>query len=131
MPVYTYICKRCAKASDLVCSIRQRRPKRRRCVCGGTSTRHFTVPQVSFFKPYVTSNITGEPIEISSAGQEDEVCNRHGLARLLDSEVIDHKADKAKRKKLAAAKAEPMEETVKRVTNELKYGDRPAVGATA
>lgn len=132
MPVYTYVCKKCDEAKDLVCSLSQKRPKRRRCHCGGTSTRVYKLPQISTFKTYVTAHITGNKVEIRSARQEDELCAQHDVARLLDSQVLkDRPAEKAKRKKRALATLEPFQETYRQVENELKYNKIPKPERTA
>lgn len=120
MPVYTYICRNCEYAEDVVFSV-DRRVNALRCrQCRtGKMTREFQPPQVSVFRPYVTRNITGEPMEIRSSKHETDVLNRHGLYRPLDSEPSVKPNAKAKRKREAEKNEVPLKEDLERTAHEM------------
>lgn len=96
MPTYTYYCKKCNHEEDHIFPMRGTPDRLVHIGCGETMRRIFKAPQVHVRQPYVTSNITGEPVEIRSARQEEDLCNRHGVARIMDGEssVVKKKPNK-------------------------------------
>ena len=99
MPLYTYECKKCSDQRDVVLHMTEEHPDMLPCQikgCDGMSTRIYKVHQVSVFTPYTTTHITGKPLHISSPGQEAEVCRKHGVTRLLDTDrapAVDNDAE--------------------------------------
>ena len=91
MPTYCFICEKCNKTESLwkwvmekpeapeCCSVPMDRDYR---------TEHFGHKPASGF-PYVTKNITGEPIEIKSIEHERQVCKRYGVRKRDDAGYID------------------------------------------
>lgn len=43
--------------------------------------------------PYVTSNITGSPIEVRSPGHERELCRKHGVRKRDDAGWVDTRVE--------------------------------------
>lgn len=64
-------------------------PKAPVCACGAEMERDYMdeharhVPSSGF--PYVTSNITGSPIEVTDLGHERELCRIHGVTKRDDA----------------------------------------------
>jgi len=100
-------------------SVHDRHPSTIKCCdCGGRSTRMYYPPRVNTFREYVTANITGEPVLVTSARQEDSLCKKHGVARLTNDE--DHPL--TDRSKLAAQemkKLPPLREHYQQVRQEM------------
>jgi hypothetical protein len=57
------------------------------CACGDVRRRVYRAPQVSVFQEYVTDNINGQPERIGSRGQERDLCNRYGVARVGTGDI--------------------------------------------
>lgn len=78
MPLYKYLCPN-NHETEKIRSVKKF-TERIRCHCGKRaticiSTRLFA----QTFKPYVDPNFTGEPIEITSKEQRDNLCKAHGV----------------------------------------------------
>jgi putative FmdB family regulatory protein len=86
MPYYTFLCQNCERDEDMYFRMADVQQTIRCSECGGDMKRMFYAPQISVRQPYVTSHITGDPVEITSAKQEKELCEAHGVTRLMDSE---------------------------------------------
>ena len=77
MPLYDYCCKACGDTQEHYAKVDEREQT---CVCGGTATRIFSSRY--FINPdidYVTANITGDPVRITSRRQLDQMCKEHGV----------------------------------------------------
>lgn len=48
--------------------------------CKGIGRRIFKAPRIAVFQEFVTADITGEPVRISSTRQELDICKRNGVA---------------------------------------------------
>lgn len=118
MPLYTYICPS-NHTTDIVAKAGEN-PKSIECHCGRYAGRLFKAPQVAIFKPYTTTHITGEPIEIRTASQEEAICRANNVYRMLDSEKIDKNASRRKREQLKkqTLEARPWEECIARAEAE-------------
>lgn len=98
MPVYTFICKRDHEEDHILKHTEV--PKIMKCWCGEIARRLFKAPQVATFRPYVTKHFDGNPIEVRTAAQEDSLCKKHGVYRMLDSEKIDLAKSKRRREEI-------------------------------
>ncbi len=88
MAAFEYTCvKDCGGSVMVFAKVDEKRPKWKKCPkCGSRSTRHFRAPQLSIFKPYVTPDITGTEVEITSPSQEARLCKKHGVERLTSDD---------------------------------------------
>ena len=121
MPVYTYECNDCSKREDVVMPMKVYRYKYRQCrYCDGRAVRLFFPPQVAAFKPYTTTHFDGEPVEVRTAKQEADLCAKHRVYRMLDSEKFDKAANRRKREQIknASLNQVPWEDAVARAEAE-------------
>ena len=78
-PLYDFQCVECGKVGEHIACIEERIKD---CECGGimkrlVTTSYHVVPDVDF----VTENITGEPVRITSRRQLDGLLKKHGLTQ--------------------------------------------------
>ena len=101
MPMYTYSCSNdeCNGVDYLVSHMNEHRPTWKRCsLCGKRAHRTYEAPQLAIFHPYVTPDITGSEVEVTSPRQEDELCRRHGVTRLLSTEMTGSRSEIKKKR---------------------------------
>ncbi len=89
MPIYAWQCNSCRRESEgYIPAWNDPNPP---CECGGTQERIWRVTRhhaASVF-PYVTSNITGSPIEITSESHLQSVCKAAGVTPRPDAAWIE------------------------------------------
>ena len=88
--------------------------------------REYRPSQLDIRKPWVTADITGTEVEITSKRQEEELLERHGKYRLLSTDMPGDRASVQKRKK------KRFEENIKSLGNiEEQYQKKTAVSVTS
>ena len=89
MPVYAYQCPEEHEFEKYVPLLSSENPE---CpTCGGVTEKIWRVSKRSGYQqyPYVTKNITGQPIEVTDASHEARLLKEHGLAKLDDAGWIE------------------------------------------
>jgi len=79
MPLYDFRCQECGGVSEHFAGVEERQVS---CGCGGIShrlitSRYYLNPDVEF----LTDNITGDPIRITSRKMLDRVCKENGITQ--------------------------------------------------
>lgn len=96
--MYSYECQTCGAVHDHF-KYHFEYTKTVECVdCGKTAVRIFLpgrLPQVSTTQPFVTSDITGQPVEITSRKQEMDLCRRYGRLPVGKDEMPGKRRPKA------------------------------------
>lgn len=110
MPMYTFACPCCSHYDDQfhrMASV----PKHPKCPkCGQKMGRIYRPPQISVFSEYVTSDITGSPVAVTSRRAENDLCKAHGVRRGEQGE---------KPKKRTAPTLPPFREDYERTRQEM------------
>lgn len=92
MPIYGFRCEGCGKTEEHYFSVRDEHPTVV-CGCGKVSERDLMaearnhIPGSAF--PYITTNITGKPIEIRSEAHLQEVCKMNGVVPRPDAAFLE------------------------------------------
>lgn len=89
MPIYSLQCETCgAEAEEYIPLFDDPNPP---CKCGGARVRVWGITRhvaKSVF-PYVTSNITGQPVEVRSEAHLQELCKAAGVTHRPDAAWIE------------------------------------------
>lgn len=89
MPIYAYECKGCQKQFDRY--VHYTTSLNPECECGSPTEKIWRVTRhmaASAF-PFVTTNITGQPIEVTSPRHLDELCKMHGVTNRPDAAWVE------------------------------------------
>ena len=84
MPVYAMLCRSCGDISEVVRPMSKAPTRTYICKeCGAKAVKQYwpkdsNVVKSRQFEPYVDTDITGQPIEITSPKQRDRVLAEHG-----------------------------------------------------
>lgn len=95
MPIYGFRCEADAShTEEHYYPLRESSTPERECeTCKGHMVRDLTVEARNHIPssgyPYVTSNISGEPIEVKSSAHEAELCKIHGVTKRDDQAWIE------------------------------------------
>lgn len=90
MPIYQFECEGCKKGFERYLSLRgEDNPP---CECGGKTERVWALgvrTKGSDVFPYVTTNITGKPIEVTSYAHLKNLCKQHNVVNRSDNAWIE------------------------------------------
>jgi hypothetical protein len=90
MPIYAYQC-----ASEDAHEFEQYVPltesENPLCSCGATTEKIWKISKRTGYTryPYVTKNITGEPVEVTDAAHEAALCKQYGVVQRDDAAWIE------------------------------------------
>jgi putative FmdB family regulatory protein len=111
MPTYTYECA-CGHTFDQVLRMHDYTLEYPCPRCRETARRIYKPIQISVFTPFVTSDITGEPVEISSRRTENALCKEHGVTPVTKDDLT------GRRKRPQPKLKETFRETFERIRHE-------------
>ncbi len=77
MPLYEVRCNDCSKEFDAFAKIADRDSIK--CQCGGLTTILLSAWHSDWFKPFISEDFTGSPIEVKSKAHYKDLCRRHGV----------------------------------------------------
>jgi putative FmdB family regulatory protein len=77
VPLYDVKCTECNKEFDAFAKIADRLDIK--CSCGGPTEILLSSPHSDWFKPFVSEDFTGEPIEVRSKNHYRSLCKQHGV----------------------------------------------------
>ncbi len=89
MPIYAWQCSSCSKETEgYLAKWNDPNPP---CECGAAQDRIWRVTRhhASSVFPYVTSNITGAPVEVTSQSHLDSLCKANGVVHRPDAAWIE------------------------------------------
>lgn len=78
MPMYDYHCQDCMCKFELCVPIAQRDTVKCRN-CGGNTTRLISRTKDDWFRPFVSEDFTGKPIEVRSKEHYKQLCKEHNV----------------------------------------------------
>lgn len=90
MPTYDFSCTKCEKGFEAYLPLRM--DPNPPCECGGETERVWALgnsQKGSDTYPYITKNINGKPIEITSAAHLERVCKENGVTHRPDNGWIE------------------------------------------
>ena len=90
MPIYQFECEACKKGFERYLSLRKE--KNPPCECGGATQRVWALgvkQKGDSVYPYITKNITGKPLEITSASHLEKVCKENGVVNRADTAWLE------------------------------------------
>lgn len=116
MPLYSYLCK-CGNEADVYKPVSEYARQELCPVCERAMKRNFDGARfaVHCFQEYVTSDISGEPIRVTSKSHETAVCAKHGVYRAASDEIQVKKNPPISEKTMG----EPFKETFERTRQEM------------
>ena len=79
--IYTARCRDCCREEDFHSSVADR-DNTPEC-CNQPMRRILTAPNINPDVDYVTSDITGDPVHITSRRQQRQLCEKHGVTPKL------------------------------------------------
>ncbi len=90
MPIYQFECSTCKEGFERYLSLRgEENPP---CECGGKTERVWALGNThigaSTF-PFVTKNISGKPIEVTSQRHMDSLCKQYGVVNRSDNAWLE------------------------------------------
>src|SRR5687767_14890509 len=88
MPIYAYECKACQGQFDRY--VNYTTSENPACECGGATEKIWKITKhvaASAF-PFTTTNLTGQPIEVTSPGHLEELCKLHGVTNRPDAAFL-------------------------------------------
>ncbi len=82
MPLYDVKCAKCNKEFEAFAKIAQRGSIK--CECGGLAAIMLSSNKRDWFRPFISEDFNGEPIEVQSKEHYKRLCKEHGVyARCL------------------------------------------------
>lgn len=76
MPLYELKCNDCGKEFEDFAKIADREAIK--CKCGGSTTILVSTWHSDWFKPFVSEDFNGQPIEVKSKDHYKALCREHG-----------------------------------------------------
>lgn len=93
MPIYGFRCNACEATYERYFSVRDSKPQIQCEKCEGTCERDFMAearnhrPSSAF--PFVTSHISGKPIEVKSEAHLQSLCKQYGVRHRPDAAWLE------------------------------------------